>query len=327
MTLKHLFLSLFLFAIISCGSSKSKKEKKQALPTANLLETDFFKEYTISSSVYGTETTVSIKDGNRIMKTNALPNHPTGEFPTRGNPNKIKAQKVSYRFPINPKLSGKSKQAREPGIALNGVKFEPGTAERFVCETGEVYRIEAFQDLVNLGLDFNNAHVQPSGAYHYHGVPVELIKALDKGEDLILVGFALDGFPIYYSKSGKYKPSFQVSKTDRTGNACLYNNPKHGMEKDLQNTSPDGTFVSDWEYKEGLGQLDECNGAEINGQYAYFVTEEYPYMSRCLKGVFTERQRKGPPPGQHPRNRPPGGNGSNEGPPGGHPHNGNPHRH
>jgi hypothetical protein len=57
---------------------------------------------------------------------------------------------LSYSFPLKPKLSGESKWAREPGIELNGVKYEPETAERFVCETGEVYRIEAFQELVNL---------------------------------------------------------------------------------------------------------------------------------------------------------------------------------
>lgn len=313
-----LYISLVLF--INCGSSNSQKEKTKNKPVTlvKLLDTNFFEEYRISNSGYGTETSVTFKEGNRIMKTNALPNHITGEFPTRGNPNKISAQKLNYSFPLEPKLSGKSKWAREPGVALNGVKFEPETAERFVCETGEVYRIEAFQDLVNLGLDFNNAHVQPTGAYHYHGVPTELIKILDKGEDLIHIGFALDGFPIYYSKSGKYKPSFQLSKENRTGDACSYNNPKHGMEKNLQDTQPDGTFVSDWEYKKGLGQLDECNGIELNGTYTYFITEEYPYVSRCLKGVFKEVRRKGPPPGGRHRN------GATDGH---HSHGGKPHKH
>jgi len=116
---------------------------------------------------------------------------------------------------------------------------------------------------------------------------------------LVLVGFALDGFPIFYSKSGQYKPSYQLTADLRTGDACSYRNPKQGMEKDLKDTSPDGTFVSDWEYVAELGQLDECNGIDLNGQYAYFVTEEYPYMSRCLKGVFKEERRPGPPPGGH----------------------------
>ena len=77
------------------------------------------------------------------------------------------------------------------------------------------------------------------------------------------------------------------------------------MDKELQDTRPDGTFVSDWEYVPGFGQLDECNGAVVNGQYVYFVTDEYPYMSRCLKGVFEEKRPKGPPPGHSHNGGPP----------------------
>lgn len=51
------------------------------------------------------------------------------------------------------------------GVSVAGIKFEPGTAERDP-ETGAP--IEAFQDIRDLGLDFNNAHVQPNGEYHFH---------------------------------------------------------------------------------------------------------------------------------------------------------------
>lgn len=292
-------ITVFIFT--NCGTSTSSQDidLSSANATNDFKSIDFTKAFAYKSSTYGTLINVIFKDGNRIMKTNALPNHSTGKFPTKGNPNTISAQNVTYKIPLNPKLSGKSKWAREPGVALNGVKFEPETAERFICETGEVYKIEAFQELVDLGLDHNHAHVQPTGAYHYHGVPTELVKLLDKGEDLILVGYAKDGFPMYYSKSGKYKPSYQLSDKSRTGDACSYRNPHQGMNKDLDNTQPDGTFVSDWEYINGLGQLDECNGMKINGEYAYFVTDEYPYVSRCLKGVFTENRPQGRPTRHH----------------------------
>ena len=293
-----LLVTTVMATFFSCSSTNTNQTKTQANKITGFAS-DYWNEYTIESNKYGTKTNVTIKNGNRIITTNALPNHATGEFPNPGNPNTIKAQNIIYKIPTNPKFTGASKWAREPGVALNGIKFEPETAERFVCETGEVYRIEAFQDLVDLGLDFNHAHVQPTGAYHYHGVPTELVKLLDKGEDVILVGFAKDGFPIYYSKSGQYKPSYQLSSELRTGEVCAYNNPHQSMQKELNNTQPNGTFVSDWEYVEGLGQLDECNGMEINGQYGYFVTDEYPYMSRCLKGEFKEERPTGPPPGAH----------------------------
>ncbi len=38
------------------------------------------------------------------------------------------------------------------------MKFKPEMAKEFVCETTEVYRIELFQNLFDLGLDHNNAH-------------------------------------------------------------------------------------------------------------------------------------------------------------------------
>lgn len=296
-----LVIFILSLGLMNCGSSSSKTitGSGDLTTTADLSLINYLDSYTITNEKYGTKTTVEVKDGQRIMNSNALPNHQTGNFPNPGNPNAISAQTVRYTIPAKPKLSGESKWARQPGVALNGIKFEPETAERFVCETGEVYRIEAFQELVDMGLDHNHAHVQPTGAYHYHGVPTELVNALDTGEDLIMVGFALDGFPIYYSKSGQYKPSYRLSEELRTGDACTYTNPKQSMGMEIKNTKADGTFVSDWTFDESLGDLDECNGIVIDDQYAYFVTDDYPYMSRCLKGDFKEERRKGPPPGGH----------------------------
>ena len=108
------------------------------------------------------------------------------------------------------------------------------------------------------------------------------------------IGFAKDGFLIYYSKSGKYKPSFKIAEKERTGTDCVYARP-NGFEKDYEGTKADGTFVKDWEYVEGLGDLDECNGTTIEGDYVYVITDEYPYIGRCLNGEFKE-ERHGPPP-------------------------------
>ncbi len=132
------------------------------VPATELASIDFMGNYSITDPAYKTKTTVTLKNGQRVMKTNGLPNHPTGDFPNSGNPNRISVQRLTYSIPVTPQLSGKAVWAREPGVALNGVKFEPGTAERFVCENGENYRIEALQELIDLGLDANHAHVQPT---------------------------------------------------------------------------------------------------------------------------------------------------------------------
>lgn len=259
---------------------------------------DYFEAYTLTDNTYGTNTIVTVKGDTRTMITNALPNHKTGTFPNQGNPNTISAQSRTYTFPTNPVYKGKAQWVREPGVALNGVKFEPGTAEVVVCDTGENYRVEALQDVINLGLDFNHAHVQPTGAYHYHGTPTSVIETFDTGEDLVHIGFAHDGFPMYYSKSGKYKPSFKTIDGHREGEDCTYENPAQSMDISVGGHH-DGTFTSDFEYVEGSGDLDECNGITIDGKYMYLVTAEFPYISRCLMGEVSQSERRGPQREQH----------------------------
>ena len=290
-----IFLNLLIVGLIFIGCNSQKELNSNS----DINTIDFTKEYTMNNLEFGTKTSMTISKDKRILKTNSLPNHKTGKFPNPGNPNTISEQNLTYTFPLNPVLTGQARWAREFGVAVNGIKFEPETAERFECETGEVYRVEAKEGLLDFGLDENNAHVQPTGAYHYHGVPIELIVMLDKGEDLILLGYANDGFPLYYSKSAAYKPSYKLSKEKRTGEVCEYNTPREHISKNLDNTSPDGVFVSDWEYVEGSGDLDECNGILLNGEYIYLATLSYPYIGRCLKGEFIEKRPNGPPPGKH----------------------------
>ena len=51
---------------------------------------------------------------------------------------------------------------RQPfGIALNGVLFDPGTAEFFQRDRSSKWNYEALSGAVRLGLDQNHAHVQP----------------------------------------------------------------------------------------------------------------------------------------------------------------------
>ncbi|MGC6430990.1 MAG: YHYH protein [Jejuia sp.] len=273
------------------GNSHSHKHKGIEVSKET---NDYFGAYTLEDKGFGTRTIVKITGNVRTMVTNALPNHETGEFPGPGNPNTISAQNKTYSFPLNPKYIGVPNWVREPGVALNGVKFEPGTAEVVECDTGENYRVEAFQNMINLGLDFNNAHVQPSGAYHYHGTPTSVVESFDTGEDLVHVGFALDGFPIYYSKSGMYKPSYKLLGGNREGEDCTYETRRSSRDISIGGHH-DGTYTSDFEFVEGSGDLDECNGINLDGNYIYLVTDEFPYVSRCLMGEVSTNERRGRP--------------------------------
>ena len=46
----------------------------------------------------------------------------------------------------------------------------------------------------------------------------------------------------------------------------------------------DGTYNEDYEFVKDSGNLDECNGGFRNSKYIYYLTDEYPFVPRCLKG-------------------------------------------
>ncbi len=263
---------------------------------ANGEEGAYTGSYTLDDAEFGTQVTVTVEGDSRTIVANALPDHETGQFPNAGNPNTISEQDVTYQYTTNPVFTGDATEARTTGVAVNGVKFEPGTAETVTCDN-VTYRVEALQDVYNLGLDFNNAHVQPTGEYHYHGASELLADAYATEDDLVHVGFAADGFLMYYSKSGAYASGYELSSDLREGSNCVGSGPLGGDTVEVEGTTPDGVFTSDWVWSEANGDLDACNGIEIDGTYAYVVTDEFPYISRCLNGEVAGGRAGGPPPG------------------------------
>ena len=257
---------------------------------------DLFGEYSAEIPEYGTMVTVTIDEeaNTRTITSNALPDHETGEFPNEANPNTISAQDESYTFPLVPEYVGEPTQAQIPAIVFNGVKFEPGTAERAVCDNGITYNIQAvgLSDLVDipLGLDFNNAHVQPWGEYHYHGTPESVVDNAvamsGADEDLAFLGFAADGHMIYHSLSEAYSSSYQLGTDEREGTNCVHEARSDAEEAVFFGPEKDGSLAQDWDFDESYGDLDECNGIEIDGEYLYVVTDAYPYVPRCLMGTY-----------------------------------------
>ena len=308
---RHTALAVSLAATLAfaaCGSDEPAAEDVTALADTEVADTevagteapagttgdpdaDYTGSYALADEEFATMTTVIVVDGVRTIVSNALPDHEVGEFPNPGNPNTISEQDVSYEHPADPVYVGSAMTAMTPGVAVNGVKFEPGTAETVTCGSGETFRVEALQDIYDLGLDFNNAHVQPTGEYHYHGISELLANAYSTGDDLVHVGFAADGFLMYYSKSGVYSSSYSLSTDARSGADCVGSMALGGDAVDVEGTAADGTYASDWRYSDATGDdnlyLDECNGTEIDGTYAYVITDEYPFISRCLNGEFT----------------------------------------
>ena len=198
------------------------------------------------------------------------------------------------------------------GVALNGVPFDPGAAEYWNRDRNSGWQYEALSGKIDLGLDASNAHVQPNGAYHYHGVPVALLARLSgRKKQMTLVGYAADGFPVYalygYSDAGSAESAVRTLESS------------YRLKKGMRPSGPggryDGSFVEDYEFVEGAGDLDECNGREgvtpehADGTYYYVLTAEFPFIPRSLRGESDPSfLKRGPPPGGRRRpGGPPGG--------------------
>jgi hypothetical protein len=238
----------------------------------------------------------------RKLSANGVPDHDVGPFNIQADlDSKIATQSVSFSTPIAPVLTSTAQELGGPrgdtGFILNGVKIDAGTGGNcndsgsnctLLGQAGQ-WRMEALgQTSFNFGADNNNAHVQPGGVYHYHGMPEGFIKKLGKGQAMTLVGWAADGFPIY-ARYG-YTDATNAASTLKVVKSSFRVKTIPDANRPATSLYPMGTFLQDYEYVVGLGDLDECNGRTgvtpefPKGIYHYFATDTFPYLQRCVKG-------------------------------------------
>ena len=236
---------------------------------------------------------IVVESDFRLISSNGIPDHLTGKFPNRGNPYKIEEQEYEFTIPAYPRLARNIKLLglRNFGVAVNGIPFNPGAAEWYQGDHEHDWQYEALSGAVLLGLDESYAHVQPNGAYHYHGLPTLLLDELGFAPSVHspLVGWAGDGFPIYavYGYSDGDDPSSEIKALTPSYRLKTGERPS---DRGDPAGNHDGTFGADYEYIEGLGDLDECNGRMTTtpefpeGTYAYFLTDSWPVVPRCFRG-------------------------------------------
>lgn len=263
---------------------------------------------------------------NRIIESNGVPGHETGVFPSSADPYAIGDREFRFVVPLFPQKNPDGPTSIEYwrfGVALNGITFDPAGPN---LVEGWQFEVMSFTAFKHLGIDSSNAHVQPydfpgapqlpAGQYHYHGFPKALYlrllqQAKEQGieKDMVLLGYAADGFPIY-APSGPSNPSDDNS-TEKTMSSSYRLKPGQRQTEDPNAPSGeyDGTFVEDYEYVEGSGDLDECNGRDgitpeyPQGIYHYFVTQAFPFVPRKFMGIpidETFNHPVAPGPGQTP---------------------------
>ncbi len=196
MRLSFYHISLIVISLLT-SCSKSTSSSTTTLPTTTVAVPAVY------SKIYGA--TSITNDGTYItIKTKDLPDHKSAYYPTSNalyeaysgttfggvtfskNPNSIIEQTTTFKIPVNPKLdAAHSATPLGPiGISLNGVPFFNQYAGPSQPLTSEIVSFDKYY-----------GHPQQSGMYHYHVEPLYLttVKSTKSG----LLGFLLDGFPVY----------------------------------------------------------------------------------------------------------------------------------
>lgn len=311
MILKNICLSA-LFFLLLLGCSKDDNTSTTTTDCTPDQVLDSSRGACTVSLPYTSQYQETSSGTTRTITSNSIPNHMVGLFgtgPGSLNPNAISEQFSTYNIPLNPSIAGSltpllSTAGQGPnagpqyafGILLNGVELDPVAAEPFPHQgimnpnVNWEWNLEALN--VNLGLDCNNAHVQPTGKYHYHGSPILFLQNLNlPNNQMTLIGYAADGFPIYYkyaysiatdssSPVVEMSSSYQLKSGDRPGDGI---------------TAPCGTYngvySNDYEFINGLGTLDIANGRTgvtpeyPDGTYYYVITDEFPSIPRYFRGT------------------------------------------
>lgn len=193
--MKKIFVSLITIITLSIILSISCKKENDGTGGSTAVPAVYEK-------IYGA--TDKYVDGSYIViKTTSLPDHKSPYYQGTTwaaskyeayngsnagfmlNPNRIAQVNLTFRIPFNPTAA--TAHAATPGgpigVSLNGVPFFNQYAAMNAPLTNEINTFDQY-----------NGHPQQQGQYHYHVEPTYLTAT--KGNS-VLLGFLLDGFPVY----------------------------------------------------------------------------------------------------------------------------------
>tara|TARA_B110000046_G_scaffold17467_1_gene16765 strand:+ start:34 stop:789 length:756 start_codon:yes stop_codon:yes gene_type:complete len=189
----HVF-ALFLFFLTSCGGSDNDPIMTEEATEGNEVPEIYQKIYT-ASDIY-------LEGDFVVIQVNGVPDHNSPYFDASDsrneayngtnpafvlNPNRIDLNaNFTYKIPLNPAPAANPRPTRlgSIGVALNGVSFYNQYAgPNNLPLTNEINSFDQY-----------NGHPQGVGEYHYHVEPTYLTQ--NQGNN-VLLGFLLDGFPVY----------------------------------------------------------------------------------------------------------------------------------
>ena len=232
---------------IACGSGSSSPTQSITSTTGATSSTSTNSTTTLPPGYekFTNGTSVRISGNNVIVSTADIPNHKSPYFgvgnanyiaPQAGmvpNPSNIGAQTYVLTIPIAPAIAANASDTPLDaiGVALNGVVFFNQYAAGRVALGPEIVSFDQY-----------NGHPAMRNNYHYHWEPLFLTQSSKS----VLIGFMLDGFPIY-------------GPQETTGMAPT------GLD------SCNGHTHATLEYP--------------NGIYHYHVVSSPPYLVGCFRGT------------------------------------------
>ncbi len=310
-----ILLSFVLLILFSCEDSNSDASSNDSTSDCNeLITVDSSRGDCSEALNIANEFSITTSGDLRKITANNIPQHDVGLFgnsPGALNPNSITEQNSRYDIDLAPSMANSKTYllnngpAYSFGILLNGVEVDPVAAEPWP-HTKPVtnshnwdWNLEA--TMVDIGLDCNTAHVQPTGKYHYHGVPKLYLESItSNSNEMLHVGWAADGYPIYYAYGFSSADDNSSSMKMLSSSYQLKSGERPGDGDSAPCGSYTGVYSADYEYVEGLGDLDECNGREgvtpefPDGTYYYVITNEFPGVPRCFVGTPSNDFKIGP---------------------------------
>jgi hypothetical protein len=184
---------MIFMSIVFSMACKKESNSTTTPPVTPAALPDVFKKFNPSVQV-------SVDGNFVVIKSDGIPDHKSPYFNVTHsryqayngtnanwaqNPNKIITQAFTFKIPISP--SAATNHAATPlgpiGVSINGVPIYNQYAGPNQPLTNEINSFDQY-----------NGHPQMTGQYHYHVEPLYITSL--KGKNA-LIGFLLDGFPIY----------------------------------------------------------------------------------------------------------------------------------
>ena len=301
---KTIFLILISIILFSCNDEEDPISDIEDCTSDVILDTSVGSCSETLSFMH--EYNMSISGTTRTITSNSIPDHMVGLFgqvPGALNPNAITEQNETYNITTTPTaatsltpLLGNNGPDYSFGVLFSGVELDPIPAEPFPHNgifdpnVNWEWNLEALN--VNIGLDCNYAHVQPQGKYHYHGKPTLFLENLGVPTNtMTLVGYAADGFPIYYKYAYSIATDNSSSIIEMTSSYQLKSGDRPGDGVTAPCDTYNGVYSNDYVYMDGLGTLDEANGRTgitpeyPAGTYYYIITDNFPSIPRYFRGT------------------------------------------